>query len=122
MNERREILVIEDEALIRGLIKGFLSHENYSITTAESLDTAISALENKAYDIIITDLMLPYTGGLELIEQIRHHPMQKKSQIIVITGMDKDILNATIMDNVDAVLTKPLSFLDLLKTIQNSTI
>ncbi|MDY6880297.1 MAG: response regulator [Desulfatiglans sp.] len=58
-----KILVADDERDILNLIESFLTKKGYYIDTAESLDAAIALINEKEYDIILTDKNMPDSGG-----------------------------------------------------------
>ncbi|MBE5958411.1 MAG: response regulator transcription factor [Lachnospiraceae bacterium] len=66
-----EILIIEDEKAISELIRLNLTLENYCCTVASDGNTAANILEEKNFDLIILDVMLPGIDGFELMEYIR---------------------------------------------------
>lgn len=66
-----KILVVDDEARIRRLLKMYLERENYVIEEAENGDEAIAKGLETNYDLILLDLMMPGTDGIEVCRQIR---------------------------------------------------
>ena len=64
------LLVIDDEAIIRDIWEGMLStDENYSIETAENGEKGISKLKKSNFDIVITDLNMPGINGIEVVSE-----------------------------------------------------
>lgn len=78
-----EILIVEDEKAISDLIKINLSMAGYSCTTAYDGKEAADLLENRNFDLVLLDVMLPEISGFELMEYIR--PMS--IPVIFITAM-----------------------------------
>lgn len=73
-----KILVVDDEARIRRLLRMYLERENYAIDEAENGDEAIAKGLEANYDLILLDLMMPGTDGIEVCRQIREkkrHPL-----------------------------------------------
>lgn len=66
-----KILVVDDEARIRRLLKMYLERENYKIEEAENGDEAIDKALGNDYDLILLDLMMPGTDGIEVCRQVR---------------------------------------------------
>ena len=64
-----KILVVDDEARIRRLLKMYLERENYKIEEAENGDEAINKALGNDYDLILLDLMMPGTDGIEVCRQ-----------------------------------------------------
>ncbi len=65
------ILVVDDEQNIRDILKDFLQMEGFEVTTADDGVTALHALENGRYDLVLSDMKMPQMGGLELLERMR---------------------------------------------------
>ena len=77
-----KILVVDDEARIRRLLKMYLERENYKIEEAENGDEAIDKALGNDYDLILLDLMMPGTDGIEVCRQVRD---KKATPIIMLT-------------------------------------
>jgi CheY-like chemotaxis protein len=111
------ILIIDDEAFIREKVQKILEKEGYFAESASDIRTAIDKLAAKDYDLILCDVMIPAIGGFELIEQIKSDPTKKHIPIIMVTGMERDILQMT-RHEADDVLTKPFKSEDLLTKVK----
>lgn len=69
------VLIVDDERVIREVLADFLSLEGFWVRTAEDGAAAISELDARPYDLVISDLKMPNVSGLELLEHIsKHHP------------------------------------------------
>ncbi len=66
-----KILIIEDDKEINKLLTDFLSKSGYEITSALEGNTASTLIKNGQFDLILTDLMLPYKSGEILIKELR---------------------------------------------------
>ncbi|MCY9184335.1 DNA-binding response regulator ResD [Bacillus halotolerans] len=82
-----KILVVDDEARIRRLLKMYLERENYVIEEAENGDEAIAKGLETNYDLILLDLMMPGTDGIEVCRQIRE---KKATPIIMLTAKGEE--------------------------------
>jgi DNA-binding NtrC family response regulator len=78
------LLIVEDEdTLCRSLRRVFVK-EGYEVDMADSAENAFALLEEKTYDLIITDIILPGISGIELLSKYRkQNPSQK---VIIITA------------------------------------
>ena len=65
------ILIVEDEKPISNLIKLSLTNAGYSCQCAFDGESAADMIEEKRYDLILLDVMIPYIDGFELMEYIR---------------------------------------------------
>ncbi|MBC8110091.1 MAG: response regulator, partial [Verrucomicrobia bacterium] len=111
------ILIVDDEAFIREKVQKILEKEGYHAESASDIRTAIDKVAQNDYDLILCDVMIPAIGGLELIEQIKSDPTKKHIPIIMVTGMERDILQMT-RHEADDVLTKPFKSEDLLAKVK----
>jgi DNA-binding NtrC family response regulator len=69
--ERGRILVIDDEADIRESLEALLSMEGYSVDLAQNAAEGARALEARAYDLVLLDLMMPDRSGMDVLKDIR---------------------------------------------------
>ena len=115
------ILLVEDEGFILDCISQILIKEGYSVFTAEDYDNAIDIINTKEIEMIISDVMLPYTGGFDIVEFVRNDSTKKDIPIILITGMDENILQNT---NIQAntCIIKPFTSNQLLAAIKKFTL
>src|SRR5207245_4250888 len=61
------ILVVDDEAQLRGLFERILRNEGYEVRCASSGDEALKLLETEWFDLVVTDLKMPGMDGMELL-------------------------------------------------------
>jgi DNA-binding response OmpR family regulator len=80
----KKILLVEDEQTLCLLYEEELSAEGYEVTSVHDTDSALDALKNKTFDLIITDIRMPGKDGVELIAQIMG--LRKDIPIIINTA------------------------------------
>ncbi|MBW1716268.1 MAG: response regulator, partial [Deltaproteobacteria bacterium] len=97
------ILVIDDEKRIREGCFRILAKENCLVDMAESGETGLAMLAEKHYDIILTDLMMPGIGGMEVLAKVREQDPDSVS--IVITGF------ATLEHSIEAMRKGAFDFI-----------
>jgi signal transduction histidine kinase/DNA-binding response OmpR family regulator len=83
-----QILVVEDDAMQRGLIRSWLEPQNWSLTEAENGRIALDRLNECVPDVILLDLMMPEMDGFELLAEMQKHPAWSKIPVIVVTARD----------------------------------
>ena len=110
------ILVIEDEDFISNMIARSLKEEGYQVIATSDLKSSLIVLDTGAIDLVISDVMLPYTGGLDVVEYIREHEELEETPIILVTGMDKDVLESSSV-RANAILSKPFEMNDLVDKV-----
>ena len=74
------ILIVEDEGTLRESLKRVLSREGYVVDAVDSSESALAVIGQKAFDLVVTDIILPGISGMELLKKCR----QKNSTLIVI--------------------------------------
>jgi putative nucleotidyltransferase with HDIG domain len=74
--QQERILVVDDEAPVRGIVAAMLEHNGYTTTTASGADEAIERLaQDPGYSLVLSDIMMPGTDGLALLDRISaDHP------------------------------------------------
>ena len=102
----KTVLVIDDEEDIATAISRSLKREGYSVIITSDYKTSIKVIANSEIDLIISDVMLPYTGGFDIVEYVKNNDTLKNTPVILVTGMDKDILYSSSI-KADAVVSKP---------------
>lgn len=118
-NTSKTVLVIEDEDFISGLITRSLREEGYIVIATSDYKESIKVIDSMDIDLIVSDVMLPYTGGLDIAEYVKKESRNKDVPIILVTGMDKDVLSTTDI-NVTAILAKPFDMLQLVDLVNSS--
>jgi len=106
------ILLVEDERKVAEMVARGLKAERYAVDVAADGDAGWAMVNTYRYDLIILDLLLPGTGGLELLKRIRRH--DPAVPVLILTAMDA---TASKVENFEAgaddYLTKPFAFAEL---------
>jgi len=84
MPGKARIMVVDDELPVCKSVSKALERENHTVEMALSAEEAIRKSEGSAYDVIITDLMMPGLSGMELLKVI--HGKSPATRVIMITG------------------------------------
>jgi DNA-binding NarL/FixJ family response regulator len=114
-----DILIAEDEDILRRNLTFILNSSGYSTMSARSTVDAIELLKKKKFDLVITDLVMPVKGGGELIRYILdHHP---DVTIIIITAYPStdSAINA-VKSGVFDYFTKPFKTEDMLNAVKKA--
>lgn len=91
------ILLADDEPLERGSLSIMLQQEGYAVTTVEDGLAALTQLERKQFDIVLTDIRMPRMTGMELLRQIKERNIESEVILITAYGEIKDAVEATKM-------------------------
>jgi len=118
-------LVIEDSEDISYLIRHLLEREGFAVhTVANGRDAAKFISESSPTDVIVTDLMLPYVDGFELISQVRESVQWRSVPVIVLSGKvtERDIVRAFDLGANDYLAKpyKPMEFLARVKRLASA--
>jgi len=81
---KKRILIADDEKAVRMLLADVLKLLNYEIDMVENGAEAISHIDRRSYDLIITDYMMPEMNGLELTRRVK--AKYPSIPILVVTG------------------------------------
>jgi hypothetical protein len=112
------VLVVDDEAGIRGLVRGILQSAGYEVLEAEDGQQAMKQAERPGVDLVITDVVMPEQEGIETIQLLRKRRPNLK--IIVMSGaaMGGVYLDMAKKLGAHAVLAKPVQPDQLLETVR----
>lgn len=113
------ILVIEDEAEIREMLRFSLERADYQVEEAESAEIAIEKLQGRLPDLLLVDWMLPGISGVELIRRLRKDELTANLPAIMLTARGEETDKLKGFDSgVDDFLTKPFSPKELIARIK----
>ena len=114
-----KILVVDDEANVCQSIKKVLSRKGYDVSQALTVEDAVTLIKEMSFDLVITDLMIPGTSGLELLQIIRDH--YPELEVIMITGYAsiESAVKATKL-GASAYLPKPFTPDELTKVTEST--
>jgi DNA-binding NtrC family response regulator len=114
------ILIVDDEPTIREACGEVAQLTGMNATMVATAEEAIEILENTAVDIVLTDLMLPHTSGLELLKRV--HDTHPNLPVIVLTqyGTIDSAVAATRMGAIDYV-TKPFRIEELRARLERAS-
>lgn len=105
----KRILLIEDEELINKALEFRLKRDGYEVLKAMDGREGLHAIENEQYDLLITDMMLPFNNGLEMVSKVKSLK-GKEFPVIILSniGLENVILDAFKL-GADDYITKPFS-------------
>lgn len=117
MSLAAEILIVDDEADIRQLLRTYLGAQGYRISEADSGAGARRALERGKPDLALVDLGLPDEDGLALIRHLRD---RHQLPIIILTGRGETVDKIVGLElGADDYVTKPFDLRELLARIKS---
>lgn len=116
MDDKKSILIVEDEAKIARFLQLELEHENYTVTACGDGREALGIALEQDFDLIILDVMLPSLNGIEVLRRLRQ---TKQTPVIILTARDQVVDKVTGLDiGADDYMTKPFAIEELLARIR----
>jgi two-component system response regulator HydG len=114
-----KILIVDDDDVLRESMVNILENEGYILDVAKSGYEAEMKLLNQVYNLVLLDIRLPDTTGIQLLSKInKYAPRMKK---IVLTGFpDTDTAIKSVNEKADAYLVKPFDPEELLIVIADN--
>jgi CheY-like chemotaxis protein len=116
------ILIVDDDPSIRYVLRLILEREGYEVLEAGHGEAALAMIRpNPLPDVVMTDLMMPIMGGVELIHRLRAEPRTAKIPIVVVSS-NPDVAQG-LQDSglVDAVVSKPFTAVRLADRVRAVT-
>jgi len=117
--ESVRILVVDDEKVIRDILSDFLTDEGFIVITAEDGRQALAELDRQPFDLMITDLMMPDIGGLELMEEVKKRGLHLLTIIMTGFGTVETAIKAMKHGAYDYML-KPFKVDEMLQVIRRA--
>ena len=113
------LLIVEDDSEMRDLLRKVLEKEGYQVSVAGDGREAMVWLSENLFDLVVTDMLMPDDGGLELLEAIRgNHPTLP---VIIITAFgDWASYSRALELGAAAFISKPLKMAELILAIQTA--
>lgn len=114
-----KVLVVDDEALIRDVIKEYLKLENIDYLEASDGYEAIDLVKNNDFDVVVMDIMMPKMDGYTAVKEIRKF---SNVPFIILSARSEEYDKLTCFDiGVDDYVTKPFSPRELIARIKAVT-
>jgi CheY-like chemotaxis protein len=104
--QKKRILVIEDDLDVLSMFIKHLKYLDYEVITATDGMEGLKQLDSAEYDLVITDIVMPYVSGVGVVTALK----KKKPHVpvIAITGYGKEPEAAAMEKKADLVLAKPV--------------
>ena len=115
LTKNLSVLIVEDELALRESFQFLLQNLCAEVDTAEDGQEALNKMDERDYDIVLTDLSMPRMSGLRLVDTIRK---KSQSQIVVaISAHDDEEFSEALAPYNVKLLTKPLEMDELFETL-----
>ena len=117
--DRPHLLIIEDEPDLRGYLCKLFTKDGYAVDAAADAPTALTMLESKTPDLVITDVMLPRQSGLDLLNALRQDERLARLPVLVLTARaDAETAIGAFAAGADDFVVKPFNSAELLARVR----
>ena len=116
---KRKILLVEDEAVLREALREWLTDDGYDVEVAESGEEAVERIKEEEFGVIVLDLRLPGIDGLRAFEEAKGVKPETKGVIITAYPTKETLEKAKELGLLD-YLPKPFKIEDLEKIISRA--
>lgn len=111
------ILIVDDDAQIRALLRHFLAGKGYAVYESASVSAAEEFLKKTEVHLVILDVFIPEEDGLEFIRESRR--VEQKFKILAMSGYAAPFLRIAAQFGANAVIAKPFNQEELLSSVKN---
>ena len=113
------ILVVEDEELMRSILRRLLEQTGYKVVTSDSAESALAAFAENEISVTLTDIKMSGMDGIELLDRIKG--VDPDALVVIMTAYSSvDSAVAALRNGAYDYVTKPFVNDDLLQTIKNA--
>ena len=117
MKEYKLLLVDDDPFILEGIGED-LERNGYQVTRASNGETAVELLESNEFDLVITDLVMDSTDGIQVLKKTKE--LNSDVQVIILTGFgDIDAAIEALRSQADDFLLKPCESQEMLFRVKN---
>ena len=117
-SRRPRVLIVDDDPLIRNVVRAVLEDGSYDLEEAASGEEALRAASLRPPDVVLLDVMMPGLDGFEVAVRIKKDARLKEAVVVMLTAKDAPEDRRRGMEaGADAYFTKPFSPLELLSTL-----
>lgn len=114
------VLIVDDERSMRDFLKILLEKEGYSVTTADSGETALDILTDQTFDVIVSDIRMPGMSGIELLE-ITKQSFPDLPVILITAFASPDDAVLAMKNGAFDYISKPFNVDEIKSVIKSST-
>jgi len=107
-SDTKHILIIEDDSLLRGVLRDELERENFQVSEAKDGKVGLEMATSNSYDLILLDIVMPNKDGLSVLRQFRKHDHASKVPVILLSNLNdpEKVAEAMLDDYVHDYLVK----------------
>jgi DNA-binding response OmpR family regulator len=103
-----KILICEDDVVVIKLIQVALQNQNLQLTHAKDGIQAMKALKQDTFDLIITDIHMPYHNGDEILNFVRKEQKKNTPILMISSDAEEEVVQLALKSGVNEFIKKPL--------------
>ena len=109
-SRRSRILIVDDDMMMRELMKAALINEDYIIEEVDNGPDALIAIQNNEPDMVLLDVKMPGMSGFEVCSEIRLHPQLEGLSVVMVTGLEDSVsIEKAFSLGATAFINKPIN-------------
>lgn len=109
-----KILIAEDEVLMLKALEFKLKKDGFEVDVATDGRSAMDKIKVNNYDLILTDIMMPFVSGMEILSYIKNDPVKKSTPVLLLSavGLENIVLEGFSL-GADDFIYKPFNLNEL---------
>jgi DNA-binding response OmpR family regulator len=122
MSDRRNtILIVEDEEVLRGVLKDRFENEDFDVIVAKDGEEGLLTALEKQPDVILLDIIMPKMDGLAMLKKLRTYDRGKNVRVVVMTNVNdsKEVHEALANGARDFLVKSDWVIADLVTSVRN---
>lgn len=113
------IYIVEDDKNISEIESYALKNSGYTVDTFENAKTFWNRVQDRKPDLVLLDVMLPDSDGIEVLKKMRRNPDTRRVPVIMVTAKSSEIDKVKGLDNgADDYITKPFGIMELISRVK----
>ena len=113
------IYIVEDDKNISEIESYALKNSGYTVDSFENAKTFWNRVQDRKPDLVLLDVMLPDSDGIEVLKKMRRNPDTRRVPVIMVTAKSSEIDKVKVLDNgADDYITKPFGIMELISRVK----
>ncbi len=109
MSNQKKVFIVEDDELMLNILQFILKKEGYEVTIARDGQDALDRVKSIKPDIVLTDILIPFKSGLEVISYVKQHLQNTPVMIISSLGEEENTVVEAFNLGADDLISKPFN-------------
>jgi len=119
MTPPKRFLIVDDEPAVCDMLSVYVQLAGHTAATAFSAQAARAHLLYERPDVLLLDIMLPDSTGIDLCRELRHHPVTTDKPIIVISAYAPPLIEEALQAGASLYLTKPVKLVEFRSALRH---